>query len=164
MQTLADRFRRWYEHERDSNAKIVQMLASVPADRRGSPDFQRALAKATHLITAREIWLSRLGHIDGAPASWDTPTATLEELPRRFETIERAWTAYLSRLDDRELARVFEFSGASGRWRWNVEGTLTQVNGHAWYHRAQIATLVAGLGGKAIDTDYIFWARPEKLG
>ena len=30
MKTLADRFRKWYEHERDCNSKIVGMLASVP--------------------------------------------------------------------------------------------------------------------------------------
>ncbi|MGC3966918.1 MAG: hypothetical protein QM775_05970 [Pirellulales bacterium] len=40
-----------------------------------------------------------------------------------------------------------------------MEGTLTQVFGHAWYHRGQIAQLVAMLGGKAVDTDYILWCR-----
>ncbi|MFT3881265.1 MAG: hypothetical protein QM703_16570 [Gemmatales bacterium] len=34
MKTLADRFRRWYDHERDSNAKCIAMLESVPAERR----------------------------------------------------------------------------------------------------------------------------------
>src|SRR5262245_51547964 len=113
MKTLADRFRRWYEHERDCNAKIVQMLASVPAERRSAPEFEKALGRATHLITAREIWLGRLGHYAAAPGSWNTPTASLEDLPRRFETIERAWTEYLSRLDEAELSRVFEFGGST---------------------------------------------------
>jgi uncharacterized damage-inducible protein DinB len=36
---------------------------------------------------------------------------------------------------------------------------LTQLFGHAWYHRGQIAQLVAELGGKAVDTDYIFWCK-----
>jgi uncharacterized damage-inducible protein DinB len=164
MQTLADRFRRWYDHEKDCNTKIAAMLASVPEARRADPDFARALAKATHLIAAREIWLSRLGHYDAAPKSWDVPAATLDELPARFKAIEQAWTAYLSRLDDTELARTFEFGRPTGeRWRWDVEGILTQVSGHAWYHRGQIATLVVALGGKAIDSDYIFWAKPERI-
>jgi len=164
MKTLADRFRRWYEHERDCNAKIVQMLASTPIEQRGRPEFEKALGRATHLITAREIWLSRLGHYDAAPASWNTPTATLDELPQRFERIEKAWTQYLERLDDAALAQTFEFGRpGQGRWRWNVEGILTQVNGHAWYHRGQIASLVAAAGGKAIDSDYIFFAKPEKI-
>ena len=47
MHTLADRFRRWYAHERDCNAKIVQMLSSVPQDKRGTPEFVKALDRAT---------------------------------------------------------------------------------------------------------------------
>ena len=63
-------------------------------------------------------------------------------------------------LDDDELNRVFEWEATDGRrYRWDVEGVLTQVFGHAWYHRGQIAQLVAALGGKAVDTDYIFWSR-----
>ncbi len=163
MKTIADRFRRWYAHERDCNAKIVQMLASVPIERRADPQFEKAMAKATHLITAREIWLKRLGRLDAAPAGWDVPAATLEELPARFARIEGAWTGYLEGLSDADLASTFEFGRVDGRWRWNIEGLLTQVNGHAWYHRGQIASLVASLGGKAVDTDYIFWVGVEKL-
>jgi len=44
MKTLADRFRAWYEHERDCNAKIVAMLASVPAERRSEPELRRRWA------------------------------------------------------------------------------------------------------------------------
>jgi hypothetical protein len=32
MKTLADRFRRWYEYERDCTSKTLEMLASVPAE------------------------------------------------------------------------------------------------------------------------------------
>jgi len=46
----------------DCNAKIVAMLASVPAERRSSRSLRRRWPR-THLITAREIWLSRLGHL-----------------------------------------------------------------------------------------------------
>jgi uncharacterized damage-inducible protein DinB len=68
--------------------------------------------------------------------------------------------AYLSRLDEKELARELEWEVADGRrFRWEVEGVLTQVFGHAPYHRGQIAQLVAGLGGKAVDTDYIIWCK-----
>jgi uncharacterized damage-inducible protein DinB len=66
----------------------------------------------------------------------------------------------MSRLDEKELVRVLEWQIADGRrYRWNVEGVLTQLFGHAWYHRGQIAQLVAGLGGKPVDTDYIFWCK-----
>ena len=60
---------------------------------------------------------------------------------------------------------MFEWQFPDGRrFRWDVEGVLTQTFGHAWYHRGQIATIVNGLGGKPVDTDYIYWCgTPEKL-
>jgi uncharacterized damage-inducible protein DinB len=71
---------------------------------------------------------------------------------------------YLRGLDEPELAREFEWQLANGqRYRWTVEGVLTQVFGHAWYHRGQIAQLVAALGGQAVDTDYIFWSKPARV-
>jgi uncharacterized damage-inducible protein DinB len=71
---------------------------------------------------------------------------------------------YLRRLDDTELARELEWQLPNEeRYRWNVEGVLTQVFGHAWYHRGQIAQLVGALGGQVVDTDYIFWSKPARI-
>jgi uncharacterized damage-inducible protein DinB len=163
MKTFADRFRRWYEYERDCNAKTLAMLASVPAERRATPEFQKAVDRMAHLVAARQRWLHRLGHWPETPAAFPQGTP-LDELPGRVAATEAAWVAYLRDLDDAELAREFEWQIDNGqRYRWNLEGLLTQVFGHAWYHRGQIAQLVAALGGQAVDTDYIFWSKPIRL-
>lgn len=163
MNSLADRFRRWYEYERDCNAKSLNMLASVPAERRSAPEFQKAVDRMAHLVAARRRWLQRLGHLPEAPPPFPQGTK-LEELPALIADTEAAWVAYLNRLDDQELARTLEWQMADGRrYRWDVEGILTQTFGHAWYHRGQIAQLVALLGGKAVDTDYIFWSKPAQV-
>ena len=159
MTSLTDRFRRWYEYERDCNAKSLAMLESVPANRRDSPGFQRAVGRMAHLVAARRRWLSRLGHWQDPPTT-PFPQASLAELPTMVADTEAAWVAYLSKLDDRDLAREFEWQLPDGRrFRWTIEGILTQTFGHAWYHRGQIAQLVAELGGQAVDTDYIFWCK-----
>lgn len=159
MKSLADRFRRWYEYERDCNAKSLEMLASVPAERRSDASFQKAVDRMAHLVAARRRWLNRLGHLADAPGLFPKETK-LSDLPKIVADTEAAWGAYLERLDDGELNRMLEWQTADGkRYRWDVEGILTQVFGHAWYHRGQIAQLVAGLGGKAVDTDYIFWCK-----
>jgi uncharacterized damage-inducible protein DinB len=159
MKSLADRFIRWYEYERDCNATSLEMLASVPGERRSAPEFQKAVDRMAHLAAARRRWLYRLGHFAEAPPPFPQGTA-LADLPRLIADTEAAWVAYLSRLDDRELARTLEWQMPDGRrFRWDVEGILTQTFGHAWYHRGQIAQLVAMLGGKAVDTDYIFWCK-----
>jgi uncharacterized damage-inducible protein DinB len=159
MKTLADRFRRWFEYERDCNAKSLQMLESVPVERRKEAEFQKAVDRMAHLVAARRRWLQRLGLRSDAPSLFPQHTV-LADLPALIADVESGWDSYLSQLDEAELARILEWEAGDGhRYRWDVEGVLTQTFGHAWYHRGQIAQLVAKLGGKAVDTDYIFWCK-----
>ena len=163
MTSMADRFRTWYEYERDCNAKSLTMLESVPVERRGAAEFQKAVDRMAHLVTARRRWLHRLGHWPDLPAIFPSGTP-LTDLPTLVADTEGAWVAYLARVDEAELAREFEWTAPDGRrFRWHVEGVLTQTFGHAWYHRGQIAQLVAALGGKAVDTDYILWNKLTPL-
>jgi uncharacterized damage-inducible protein DinB len=163
MKSLADRFRRWYEYERDCNGTSLAMPESVPVEHLAAPDFQKAVGRMAHLIAARQRWLHRLGHWPQAPVPFPNGT-DIAALPAMVADTEAAWVAYLSRLDDVELAREFEWEVADGRrYRLDVEGVLTQVFCHAWYHRGQIAQLVAGLGGKAVDTDYILWCNLKPI-
>jgi uncharacterized damage-inducible protein DinB len=159
MKSLADRFRHWYDHERDCNAKSLAMLDSVPAERRIEAAFQKAVDRMAHLVVARQRWLHRLGHWSEYPALFPQGMA-LPALAAQVAATEAAWVAYLNDLSDEELTRTLEWVANDGkRYRWDVEGVLTQLTGHASYHRGQIAQLVAILGGKAVDTDYIFWCK-----
>ncbi|KAA0213445.1 MAG: hypothetical protein DYG94_12425 [Leptolyngbya sp. PLA3] len=165
--TMSDRFRVWYDYERDCNAKTMTMLESVPRQRRAEPDYPRACAKFAHMVAARWMWLHRLGGIDDRPETrdWVPGDGTVDEIRPHVQRVEAAWSEYLSGVSDDQLARSLEWVGPDGtRRRWAIEELLVQVFGHAWYHRGQIATLVADLGGQAIDTDYIFWSRPEVVG
>ena len=164
MKTMTDRFRRWYEHERDSNAKCIEMLNSVPADKRSDTSFQRAVDKFAHLVAARQRWLTRLGYWQELPSIFPKGTP-LADLPAMVAKTEKAWVDFLSKLDDKDLEREVQWLAVfdNKTYRWNLEGILTQVNGHHWYHRGQIAMLVADLGGKAVDTDYIFFAKLQPV-
>ncbi len=163
MPTMSDRFRDWYNHERDCNAKLLKMLESVPAERRNASEFQRALDLAGHLIKARQMWLYRLGGWPENPGGWDNAGRSLDEFPALFTAIERAWVDYLAKIEDAQIAVELTWKTTDGTqfWRWTVEKILYQVSCHAWYHRGQIVELVRLLGGKTESTDYIFWNRPE---
>src|SRR6516225_4280846 len=127
MKSLADRFRRWYDYERDCNARSLEMLGSVPVERRAAPEFQKAVDRMAHLVAARRRWLHRLGHWPEAPDLFPQGTA-LTDLPALVADTETALIAYLNRLDEEELTRVLAWQVADGRWYlWNVEGVLTQV-------------------------------------
>lgn len=163
MKTLADRFRQWYEFERDCTVKTQAMLQSVPAEKRSDPLFQKAIDKFAHIDAARLRWLHRLGHwpelVPGFP-----PGLKLEELPTRFAATETAWLGFFAKLDDAILASEFEWIAPDGkRYRWTVEGALTTLMGHANYHRGQIVTYVHLLGGKPVDTDYFYWLKLTPL-
>ena len=161
--TIADRYREWWEHELDCNEKMLAMIESVPADKRDDPRFQRAVVLAAHLAACRENWLDRMVNDSKNQIEWWPEDAKLEGLRPRYARMQRMWSEYLARITEEDLARNFEFPGGGKRYRWNIEGQIFQLVGHAYYHRGQIAMVVEELGGETEDTDYLFWAYPRNL-
>jgi uncharacterized damage-inducible protein DinB len=158
--TLVEQYRRWFEYEKDSHRKVLGSLATVPEDRRGSEPFRKALNIMGHVIAARRMWLHRFGASTHKPARLFPTDVTLEDLPIQLEAMERDWSDYLGRLRESELGRAFEYrSTEGGSFRSLVADVLTQLFGHSWYHRGQVASLVRAAGGEPVETDFIFWSR-----
>ena len=154
-----ERFRKWYEHEKAANQLMLNMIDSVPADRRTEPAFGRAVDLAAHLALCRENWLNRMDNDGKSVDHWFEEGVDFDTLRQRYANIERFWTLYLHRLKDEDLARNFEFAVQDGSsYSLEIEIQLTQMIGHAFYHRGQIVMLIDGLGGETVDTDYLFWA------
>lgn len=161
--SFVERFRHWYEYEKDCNHKTLQMLQSVPHERRSSPSFARAVGRMAHLVAARHMWLYRLRVVQDRPEG-PFPSITLEQLPAAIDSVERRWTEYLGQLAEADLEAEFTYAARDEKqYRWRLLDLLTQVFGHAWYHRGQIAMLVKDLGGTTVDTDYVFWDRPTPV-
>lgn len=161
--SISDRFRFWYEYEKDCNAKTLKMLDSVPEASRSSPQFARAVGKFAHMVAARHMWLFRLGVRQDKPDA-SFPDTPLDMLPALVADVEKSWTDFLATLDDESIYREFQTTLRDGhRYRWPLIELLTQVFGHAWYHRGQVAMLVKDLGGVPLDTDFIFWNWPTKI-
>lgn len=159
MPTPTD-FTRWYEYERDAHDKVVRSLESVPPDRRTSPEYRKAVEIFDHLVVARRVWLFRLGELPGEAPQFSGYRTDVAEVAADLDRIQQLWAAYYARLTDADLARVFEYqSYDSGRFRNTVMDVLTQMFGHSWYHRGQIASLVKAAGGQPAATDFIFWCR-----
>src|SRR5262249_60957305 len=92
------------------------MLASVPAERRAAPEFQKAVDRMAHLVAARRRWLHRLGHLPEAPGPFPQGTK-LADLPALVADTEAAGLAYLARLDEAQRGPAFWGQGAPGRPR-----------------------------------------------
>jgi uncharacterized damage-inducible protein DinB len=157
---MADRFRKWFEYEKDAHVKVVMSLKSVPAQRRDSPEYCKAVAILAHVAAARRIWLGRLGVIPLAPGSLFPEDSELAEVTDTLADVHALWTEFLAGLTDQDLGRMVEYQSLdAGRFRNKMEDILAQLFGHSSYHRGQIASLVKTAGGEPAVTDYIFWCR-----
>jgi uncharacterized damage-inducible protein DinB len=157
--SMVSRYRRWFEYEKDSHAKTLDSLNAVAEDPRQSEGFRKAVYLMGHVIAARRMWLFRFGVIKENVELFPGETS-LDELPAQLSEMERLWWNYLSQVNDADIARVFEYQSYEGpRFRNTVEDILTQLFGHSWYHRGQIAQLLRSIGAEPAVTDFVFWAR-----
>jgi uncharacterized damage-inducible protein DinB len=165
MSTMSERYRRWFEYEKDSHAKVLAALAAVPETQRGTEAYEKAVSLMAHLLLARWLWLFRLGagpaeQVPQTEAEFFPRNVSVTELPARVAALEAAWSGYLDRLDEAEVSRVVEYRSLdAGGFRSRVEDVLTQLFGHSLYHRGQIAQLLRSLGAEPPVTDFIFWSR-----
>jgi uncharacterized damage-inducible protein DinB len=156
---MIDRYRRWFEYEKDSHAKTLESLNAVTEERRDSEAFGKAVYLMGHIVAARLMWLFRFGVLTNKVELFSNEIK-LTELPRQISEMETSWSKYLDQLNDDELARVFEYQSYEGqRFRNTIEEILAQLFGHSWYHRGQIALLLRSIGAEPAVTDFVFWAR-----
>lgn len=153
-------YRRWFEYEQDAHEKVFASLATVPEQRRQSSEYRKAASWMAHLVAARKLWLGRLGAGPGFAGEFFPENVDLRQVQADWQEVAAQWTAYLGSVDDDEVDRVFEYQSLEGdRFKNQVEDVLTQMFGHSWYHRGQIAQLVRTAGGVPAVTDFIFWTR-----
>ena len=161
---MAKRYRRWFEYEKDSHAKVLAALEAATGSARRTAPFRKAVELAGHIVAARRLWLFRLGGTRRAPSEFFPRGLSLSALSRRFERMHTEWSAYLSAITEGEIARSFDYSSTEGnRYRNTVEDILAQLYGHSLYHRGQIAMLLRSAGSEPPQTDFVFWTR-EPIG
>jgi uncharacterized damage-inducible protein DinB len=153
-------YRRWFEYEKDVHQKTIASLEAVASELRSLPAYQKAVDLFAHIVAARRLWLFRFG-IAAEPVTDIFPQQVeVESLTSRADAMQTIWASYLEKLDDAELARVFEYQALDGkRFRNTIEDILTQLFGHSWYHRGQIAQLVRSMGAEPAVTDFVYWCR-----
>jgi len=157
--SILDHYRMMYEYEKDCNHKMLDMIDSVPEDKRVDARFQRAVTLADHMIAGREKWLDFMDGDGKNQLAWWNDRCDVDTLRPRYAKVERQWTDYLARLGEERLAQEFVFTEQSNgeSFSLGIEAMIVQLIGHAPYHRGQVALLVDQLGGVTVDTDYADW-------
>lgn len=156
---LVDRYRRWFEYEKDVHKQVLDSLQLVRPELQQTDGFKKAVELFAHILAARSMWLYRF-EVSAEPAELFPKSVELGTLSRLMEHTHAIWSDYLKGLNDGELARVFEYQSYEGkRFRGSIEDILTQLFGHSWYHRGQIAMLLRSIGAEPAVTDFVFWSR-----
>lgn len=152
--------RDWGEHEAWAHGACWGALRGLPELSRGDARFQRAIDKLVHVAEARAVWLWRMGAVAEKPTNIFPLGTPMDEGERLDTRSLSAWTTFLGSLDERELARVIEYQSLDGRaWTNDVLEICTHVWTHGFYHRGQVGSLIAAMGGKPPGMDYILHAR-----
>jgi uncharacterized damage-inducible protein DinB len=158
--TMLERYRRWFDYEKDAHSKTLLSFQTVPESERTSASFQKAVTLFAHIVAARKLWLFRLGISSEAVTDFFPQEIKLEALPELAEEMNTLWDSYLETVDEAELARVFVYRSLDGDpFQNRIEDIFTQLFGHSWYHRGQIAQLIKALGGVPAVTDFVYWCR-----
>lgn len=156
---MIDQYRRWFTYERDVHRSTLDSLTRLTDSQRQTASFQKAVDLLAHVIAARRMWLFRFG-VTTEPIELFPREVKIETLPALLEQMESQWDGYLATITDSDLERVFEYTSYEGkRFRNSIGDILTQLFGHSWYHRGQVAALVRSTGGEPAVTDFVFWAR-----
>jgi uncharacterized damage-inducible protein DinB len=154
-----ENYRRWFEYEKDSHAKTLASINAVREELRDTAEFRKAVNLMGHIVAARRMWLFRFG-VSSDKVELFPREIGFAELPDKIAEMETKWSQYLTQLDEAQLANVFEYDSYEGlRFRNTIEEILTQLFGHSWYHRGQIAQLLRSIGAEPAVTDFVFWAR-----
>lgn len=161
MNEAVQAYRRWFDYEKDSHEKVLASLTNTSEHLRSADEFQKAIDLMAHIIAARLMWLERFGSGEkNQPIELFPRNTVLSELAARLDQMHSTWSRYFDQLTETELSRVFTYTSYEGKRFANaVEDILTQLFGHSWYHRGQIALLLRQIGAEPAATDFVFWTR-----
>jgi uncharacterized damage-inducible protein DinB len=146
-------FLRLYEHAIWANRRVLGLL------RKQSQENERARILFNHVLSAEQVWMTRLcGRDSSALPIW--PHRSLDECAALMEENYARYQQFLNDLTEENLGQEVAYKNSQGQeFHTPVGDILTQVAFHGAYHRGQIATVVRDAGGEPINTDFITFAR-----
>ncbi len=120
--------------------------------------WTEALGLFAHVLAAEHIWLARLQGREASRPVW--PTLSIPECETLAAENAAGYAAYIDKQAEPDLAAVVRYRNSQGEEFTNIVlDILTHVVIHGAYHRGQIAKAIGRAGGKAVNTDYIIFAR-----
>ena len=126
---------------------------------RGCPEAQsEGVRLFAHVLSAEEIWLSRIERRQASHAVW--PELDLAACERLATANAEGYAALLGGLSEADLDRDVVYRNTKGEeFTTPLVDILTHVVIHGAYHRGQIARVFGASGATPPSTDFIIFAR-----
>ena len=143
---------RLLDYEQWANQAVINALENIV-----DPP-QRAVELMGHILSAQQVWLSRVTGEVSSVAVWENiPIASMAETSdRSFARLKR----FLETETDESLSRVISYKTSAGQPFSNpLIDILMHMSHHAAYHRGQVVQLIRPLLDQAPQTDFILWVR-----
>jgi uncharacterized damage-inducible protein DinB len=146
-------FQRLYQHMTWADTHVLECLHTA--------FDQRSLRLFAHLLSAEQVWLTRLRGEDGAPLEiW--PESSLMECGILAEQNRAEYARYLEALPEKQFTTVITYRNSKGtEFTTPVQDILTHVALHGSYHRGQISSAVRTAGAVPVNTDFITFVREQ---
>jgi uncharacterized damage-inducible protein DinB len=132
------------------------LLAAIRENRAAASDPE-LLDLLHHVLLANRFWALTIAGSPFVHADEARPSASFDDLIRRFESTQAQETAWLATAADGDLARMLESALGPGGG-CSVAHAFVQVCMHSHGHRAQCAKLLRRHGVEPPPTDFILWA------
>ena len=148
-----DHFTDMLEYDSDVNGQVLQQLRGL------SSVSDRTRDVFVHMLTAKQVWITRLRGADSAGIDiW--PSIELGECEQLINDNRRVYRQFLGEISDAELSETIRYKNSKGTaYKNTVRDVLQHVLIHGGYHRGQIARAVREAGGEPLVTDYIMYIR-----
>ena len=163
---LAESLRTFYGYNRWATERLLDTATQLTAEQLDAPagGEQRSVHETLlHLMTTQKGWLSWW---DGSlpadeayglrldPAQYPD-VAAIREL---WDALEQQTQAFLARLDDELLQRVYSSQLPDGsEWQMVLWKMMLHIANHGTQHRSEAAALLTGFGHSPGDLDMIFY-------
>ncbi|QJW88641.1 damage-inducible protein DinB [Spirosoma taeanense] len=135
-----------------ANQRVIQALETLD-----NPP-QRAVAIMGHILSAQQVWFSRVTKESTFVAIWeDTPVSWLRETAeRQHDKI----ISYVNALAEPDLLQPVDYVTSRDQpYQNTLIDILTHMSHHAAYHRGQVVQLIRPMLTEAPVTDFIVWVR-----
>ncbi len=146
-------FKKLFDYDYWATEKLLTSLEAT------ANPAEEAVKKMNHVLSAKEVWMSRL--LGTTFTDLNKPMSPAEE--RKLNEAQRdQMNTYFSKLDERQLSEKVAYKNLQGLpFETVLSDILAHMVNHGSYHRGQIASLIKKSGGDPAGTDYIGFVREE---